>query len=99
MSPPDVPATCVQVRHDDGAWYEGELLAQHRLGGRWRAVVRYSVAPGMRYERGEWADDLRRCMDHQRDEDHHQGDGPARASQQDGKAQAVAWIVPHGRRA
>jgi hypothetical protein len=49
----------VQVRHDDGQWYEAELLDQHRRAGRWRAVVRYSVAPGMRYVRAEWADDLR----------------------------------------
>jgi hypothetical protein len=45
--------------HDDGRWYEAELLDQHRAGGRWRAVVRYSVAPGMRYVRGMWADELR----------------------------------------
>ena len=53
------PVKYVQVRHDDGRWYEAELLDQHRSGGRWRAVVRYSVAPGMRYMRGEWADELR----------------------------------------
>jgi hypothetical protein len=47
------------VRHDDGRWYEAELLDQHRSQGRWRAVVRYSVAPGMRYVRGLWADELR----------------------------------------
>jgi hypothetical protein len=40
------------VRHDDGEWYVAELLDQHRSGGRWRAVVRYTVAPGMRYVRG-----------------------------------------------
>jgi hypothetical protein len=54
----------VQVLHDDGRWYVAELLDQHRSGGRWRAVVRYSVAPGMRYVRAEWADEFRR-MDHE----------------------------------
>jgi hypothetical protein len=54
-----MPATHVLVRHDDGRWYVAELLDQHRSEGRWRAVVRYSVAPGMRYVRGEWADELR----------------------------------------
>ena len=53
----------VHVLHDDGRWYEAELLDQHRSGGRWRAVVRYTVAPGMRYGRGEWADELRRAVD------------------------------------
>ena len=59
-----MPVKYVQVRHDDGQWYEAELLDQHRSrGGRWRAVVRYSVAPGMRYVRGPWADELRRGPD------------------------------------
>ena len=53
------PVMYVQVLHDDGRWYVAELLDQHRAGGRWRAVVRYLVAPGMRYVRGEWAADLR----------------------------------------
>lgn len=53
------PATHVQVLHDDGQWYEADLLDQHRSGDRWRAVVRYSVAPGLRYQRGMWADELR----------------------------------------
>jgi hypothetical protein len=52
-------ATYVQVLHDDGRWYRAELLGQHRSGGRWRAVVRYTVAPGMQYVRGQWADELR----------------------------------------
>jgi hypothetical protein len=29
----------------------------------WRAVVRYSVAPEMRYVRGEWVDELRAVLD------------------------------------
>jgi hypothetical protein len=53
------PVKYVQVRHDDGGWYAAELLDQHRSQGRWRAVVRYTVAPGMRYMRAEWADELR----------------------------------------
>ena len=53
------PVKYVLVRHDDGRWYEAELLDQHRREGRWRAVVRYSVAPGMQYMRGLWADQLR----------------------------------------
>ncbi len=39
-----MPATHVQVLHDDGRWYVAALLDQHRSGGRWRAVVRYTVA-------------------------------------------------------
>jgi hypothetical protein len=54
-----MPAKYVQVLHDDGRWYVAELLDQHRSQGRWRAVVRYTVAPGMRYQRGLWTDDLR----------------------------------------
>jgi hypothetical protein len=54
-----MPTTYVRVLHDDGRWYEAELLDQHRSRGRWRVVVRYSVAPGMRYVRREWADELR----------------------------------------
>ena len=54
-----MPPKYVQVRHDDGQWYEAQLLDQHRTAGRWRAVVRYSVAPGMQYMRGLWADELR----------------------------------------
>ena len=38
-----MPATHVQVLHDDGRWYEAELLGQHRSGGRWRAVGRYAL--------------------------------------------------------
>lgn len=45
--------------HDNGHRYEAELLGQHRSGGRWRAVVRYSLAAGMTYRRGPWADELR----------------------------------------
>ena len=58
-----MPATHVLVLHDDGQWYRAELLDQHRSGGRWRAVVRYSVAPGMQYMRGEWADEVRAAPD------------------------------------
>ena len=54
-----MPTTHVFVRHDDGNWYRAELLGQFRSEGRWRAVVRYAVAPGMTYQRGLWADQLR----------------------------------------
>ena len=46
-----MPLKYVQVLHDDGRRYVAELLGQHRSAGRWRAVVRYTVAPGMRYIR------------------------------------------------
>ena len=46
-----MPVTYVQVLHDDGRWYLAELLDQHRSGGRWPAVVWYTVASGMRYQR------------------------------------------------
>jgi hypothetical protein len=94
-----MPATHVQALHDDGRWYLALLLGQHRTDGRWRAVVRYSVAPGMTYERGVWADDLRPVAG--ADDDHEQGDGEAaddQAERQDGSGQDVAWVVPHGRR-
>jgi hypothetical protein len=89
-------ATHVQVLHDDGRWYLALLLAQHRSEGRWRAVVRYSVAAGMTYQRGVWADDLRPVVsaeDHHdqrnRDGAHGQSDGNDRPGHQ------IAWIAPH----
>ena len=46
-------ATAVEVLHDDGRWYLAQLLGQHRdrQTGDWRCGVRYSVAPGMTYQR------------------------------------------------
>ncbi len=43
-----MPATAVEVLHDDGRWYLAQLLGQHRdrETGDWRCGVRYSVAPG-----------------------------------------------------
>jgi hypothetical protein len=58
------PTKYVLTRHDDGAWYRAELLGQYlQPDGRWRCVVRYSVAPGFTYQRGLWADELRREED------------------------------------
>ena len=57
-----MPATHVLVKHD-GAWVMASLLHQYRLDGRWRAVIRYTVAPGMTYQLAEWCDDLRPLND------------------------------------
>lgn len=42
----------VWARHDDGHDYPAYLLHQYRAATGWRAVVRYTVAPGMQYIRG-----------------------------------------------
>ena len=56
-----MPASAVEVLHDDGRWYVSQLLGQHRdrETGGWRCGVRYSVAPGMAYQRVLWADQCR----------------------------------------
>lgn len=38
----------VQVLHE-GRWVDGQLEAVNRIGGAWRGLVRYSVAPGLRH--------------------------------------------------
>lgn len=48
----------VLVRHDDGQWYPGKLLHAYLAATGWRAVVRYSTAPGAQYERGVAYEDL-----------------------------------------
>jgi hypothetical protein len=48
----------VEVVHQ-GRWVPGTLLAAYRFRGRWRGVVRYSVAPGEQYQQSRWAEDLR----------------------------------------
>ncbi|RKS73983.1 hypothetical protein CLV35_2481 [Motilibacter peucedani] len=58
MPPPASLPRPVEVRHQ-GRWVHGSLLAVYRRGGRWRAVVRYSVAPGEQYQQARWADDVR----------------------------------------
>jgi hypothetical protein len=50
------------VRHDDGQWYLGKLLDAHLATTGWRAVVRYSTAPGAQYERGVAYGDLRKAF-------------------------------------
>ena len=56
-----MPATAVEVLHDDGCWYAAQLLGQHRdrESGGWRCGVRYTVAPGFQFERVVWADQCR----------------------------------------
>jgi hypothetical protein len=39
----------VQVLHDDGAWYTGELEAYRKTDGVWAGRVRYSVAVGAQH--------------------------------------------------
>ena len=43
-----MPATAVEVLHDDGRWYVAQLLGQHRdrATGDWRCGVRYTVGAG-----------------------------------------------------
>ena len=57
-----MPATAVEVLHDDGRWYVAQLLGQHRdrATGDWRCGVRYTVDVGMQYQRVVWADQCRR---------------------------------------
>jgi hypothetical protein len=94
-----MPASHVQVLHDDGRWYVAELLHQYREAAGWRAVVRYSVGPGLTYQRGQWAADLRPVV--RAHDDHEKGDGEGARCEADGRvhpSQRVAWILPHGRR-
>jgi hypothetical protein len=57
-----MPATAVEVLHDDGRWYLAQLLGQHRdkATGDWRCGVRYTVDFGMNGRRLVWADQCRR---------------------------------------
>ena len=57
-----MPATAVEVLHDDGRWYVAQLLGQHRdrATGEWRCGVRYTVEVRMKYQRVVWADQCRR---------------------------------------
>jgi hypothetical protein len=61
-----MPATAVEVLHDDGRWYLAQLLGQHRdrATGEWRCGVRYTVGVGMQYQRVVWADQCRRLPAH-----------------------------------
>lgn len=54
-----MPQTFVLLEHDDGRTYQAVVLAQYRVAGRWRALVRYTVATGMQYERAKWANEMR----------------------------------------
>ena len=54
-----MPQPTVLVQHDDDRTYVATVLAQYRLDGRWRALVRYSTAPGMQFQQARWADELR----------------------------------------
>ena len=53
-----MPQPRVLVEHD-GQEYVAVVLAQYRLEGRWRALVRYATAPGIQYQQARWADELR----------------------------------------
>jgi len=61
----------VGVPHDDGRWYLAQLLGQHRdrATGGWRCGVRYSVAPGLAYQRVVWADQCRALPPEQVDQE------------------------------
>ena len=56
-----MPASAVEVLHDDGRWSVAQLLGQHRdrETGDWRCGVRYSVAPSTAYQCVGWADQCR----------------------------------------
>jgi 1,4-alpha-glucan branching enzyme len=45
-----MPAERVEVLHDDGRWYEAQLLSQNRRDDGWWCVVRFSTAPGSQYQ-------------------------------------------------
>ncbi len=70
------------VFHDDGCWYAATLLDAYRIATGWRAVVRYSVAPGMQFQRGVWYDELRPSPEPQDDE---QGDADEAHGHPDGE--------------
>ena len=54
-----MPQPRVLGEHDDGRTYVATVLAQYRLDGPWRALLRYSTAPGMQFQQERWADELR----------------------------------------
>jgi hypothetical protein len=60
-----MPASAVEVRHDDGRWYLAELLGQHRdrETGAWRCGARYTVDVGMQYQRVVWAGECRALLE------------------------------------
>ena len=66
-----MPTTAVEVLHDDGRWSVARLLGQHRdrETGDWRCGVRYSVAPGLAYQRVVWADQCRALPPEQVDQE------------------------------
>jgi hypothetical protein len=56
------PSRPVEVLHG-GVWLPGWLEAYRRDGDGWRAMVRYSSAPGMQYlQRRGGAEVRRRCV-------------------------------------
>ena len=57
-----MPACHVLVPHE-GGWYVAELLRQYRHEARWRALVRYTTAPGFTYLHARWCDELRPVPD------------------------------------
>jgi len=84
--------TAIEVLHDDGHWYPAQLLGQHRdrKTGDWRCGVRYSVAPGMAYQRVMWADQCRALPPEQVDEDQRRPGDEDEAEPRPGGA-VLAW--------
>lgn len=50
----------IEVLHDDGRWYEAQLLSQYREHGVWHCVVRFSTEPGSTYQYAVPAERCRR---------------------------------------
>ena len=75
-----MPATAVEVLHDDGRWYVATLMGQHRdrTTGAWRCGVRYYTAPGATYQRVVWAEECRAVDDDRRDQAPIRHDGADR---------------------
>jgi len=56
-----MPATAVEVLHDDGNWYVAQLLGQHRDGatGEWRCGRPVLDLTGGDYQPVVWAEECR----------------------------------------
>lgn len=45
-----MPTKPIEVLHDDGRWYGGQLLDQYRQDDGWWCVVRFSTEPGSQFQ-------------------------------------------------
>ena len=54
-----MPQPTVLLKHADGRTHLATVLAQYRMEGHWRCLVRYTTAPGYQFQQARWADELR----------------------------------------